>query len=438
MWTARILTLVITTATLNAYDPQTSTSEESFDYRGCTVYSELCATRRTNLVESSSRKMRFPGTQFRITNEEKYVETVVYIHGAKIYSSIITHLKIDKKHSFQIISNDESDSEFRAFQPATSVLLASCLWPRDHFPRDNGPHVYDKRRRKIKLLNCSKSTEMSNRLSRPCLFAQDYFLPGLFQHALINSVPTLGIASLVKRALFPDAVLVGLDDRQDYVTGEHSGRQTERWEFWRNTSSCGLVNNTPLREWLFIGSGGTAHATNDCYPVGSFDWYRRDIASSRSGHLLVYASRESQNGSGSRIARREDSRALELWLSATLAPELRLRYVKVDPSNSSYVLRSSFYHARVIFAPHGGALSNLIFSHESTLVIEFLPSRGKRLCYACMAYAMRFPSYAIYIPRGPGGWNEDINTKVPYKLNVSDLQYLWYNKVKFFLKRSST
>ena len=63
-------------------------------------------------------------------------------------------------------------------------------------------------------------------------------------------------------------------------------------------------------------------------------------------------------------------------------------------------MRATFRRARIVVGPHGGALANIAYAHESTTVLEIGGGRDARLCFACMAYAMRFPRYAIYNVRG--------------------------------------
>ena len=119
---------------------------------------------------------------------------------------------------------------------------------------------------------------------------------------------------------------------------------------------------------------------------------------------------------------------LEQWLNGSLAHSLGLDFLKIYYHSSAESARYAFSRARVIFAPHGGVLSNLAFAHESTVVVEFQPKRNLRLCYACMAYAMRFHSYAVFIPNGPEQWI-NIN-RGGYTLSLSAIKDFWKDKIE--------
>jgi hypothetical protein len=380
-----------------------------------------------------------PGT---VEAVEGSTDPAVLIHGASILPTSVSSFGMSPSNSYQLISNDPNNAEIRGFRPAARVVLASCLLPRNQSPRLS-THGKNPFLTKITCLNKSRS-ELRARLTGelgPCVYAQDYYNPSLFQHALINSVPTLGLASLVKRYLLPDVVLVGTDSSQSQITGETTGQHACTWKKWNSSNRCGLVSNDSTREWIFIGTG-EPYATHDCYPVGSFDRFRREIVSSglrnSERNLLIFASRDNGNGMGKRMPRKKDTQALELWLSRTLAPELGLHYMKTFFHSDENLIRSSFSRARLVFAPHGGALSNIAFVHESTLVVEFAPAHEKRFCFACMAYAMRFPAYAIFIPEGPGGWDKNINIDKPYILKISDLTKFWYNELASVFRAMQT
>jgi hypothetical protein len=271
------------------------------------------------------------------------------------------------------------------------------------------------------------------------MLAQDYILPELFQHALINSVPILGLASLVKRYLLPEIVLVGTESRQSQITGETAGPPGDTWEKWESSSRCGLVSNESTREWIFVTSEN--YATRDCYPVGSFDRFRREVVPSdlrnSDRNLLLFASRDDGSGTGKRMPRKEDTQALELWLIKALAPELGLHYMKTFYQTDPALIRSLFSRARLIFAPHGGSITNIAFVHESTLIIEFVPLHQKRFCFACMAYAMRFPAYAMFTPKGLGGWDKTLES-YSYALNTSDLATFWYSELASVFRAMQT
>lgn len=355
---------------------------------------------------------------------EKWTEDVdhdnIKIHGASIRASSITAFEMTAGRSIELLSNIRNSTNLEYFRPASQITLASCLWPADMFP-ENGTYPLTCRRLPDNLLRVYPEG------FGPCLYAQDYFAPEYFQHALINSVPTNYIASMIRRFLLPNALLVGKDATQAKLSHEE-------WQKWDKTQCGKEFDNDTLREWIFIGTGEPSHASHDCYPVGTFDRFRDNVARHTSHvinrNLIVFASRDDGTGSGSRMPRSQDTAALEKWLSGDLAPELRLAYVKLLYNAHPQEMRRTFERARVIFAPHGGALSNLVYCHVSTIVVEFQPAYGMRLCFACMAYAMRFPVYAVYVPEGSGGWLKDMNTKMPYNLYVPDLKKFWYNKLE--------
>lgn len=355
----------------------------------------------------------------------------VPLHGAAVRPSSTSSFDMSTGYSFKLLSNQPENHEVLTFRPASHIVLARCLYPANLLP----VHFKNRYRKwPKKLISCIPDTNWTRLSSpsghKPCLYAQDIYRPEKFQHALINSVPTLGLASLVKRYLLPDSILVGTYSQQNKSTGETSMNEgsVNTWMKWDQSSRCGMTHNNTTREWIFIGTESPHLAANDCYPVGSFDRFRREVAvagkkKSKTRDLLLFASRA--NG-GSRMPRGEDAAALELWLEKTLAPELGLIYSKTDFHTDSKTMRSSFSNARLIFAPHGGALTNIAYAHESTVVIELSPQFGIRFCFACMAYAMRFSSYAIFIP----SWASGYGNQLPYALNISDLQLFWDSKVK--------
>jgi hypothetical protein len=375
--------------------------------------------------ELMSLHWRYAKARWEIRTDESN-DDPIRIHGARIRASSSTTFEMTNGRSIVVLSNIKKSSELRSFRPASRIVLASCLWPKGTFPR-NGSNPFICRR-----LPANSSRNYLEGFG-PCLFAQDYFAPELFQHAMINSVPTNFIATTVRRFLLPNAVLVGRDAAQVEISHE-------RWQKWDETQ-CGkeFLNDT-LREWIFIGTGEKSHASHDCYPIGTFDQLRDDLAGETprvdDRNLLVFASRDNGTGSGSRMPRFQDTVALEDWLSNHLASELRLSFVKLYYNAHPHEMRDAFRRARVVFAPHGGALANLVYSHESTIVVEFQPANGMRLCFACMAYAMRFPVYVVYVPEGKGGWSKDIKTKVLYDFDVPDFKDFWYSRVQALFNAS--
>lgn len=152
--------------------------------------------------------------------------------------------------------------------------------------------------------------------------------------------------------------------------------------------------------------------------MGSYDWYRRANSASKPGSILLYASRD---GGGGRGPAKSDGDRLEAWLKG-LADKLGLTYVKTVFHEDSVTMRARFENARVVVAPHGGAITNIVYSHASTLVVEIgSAAPGARFCFACVAFAMRFAGYAIF-DAGP-----DYKTfaKISRPLDVPALIQFW-------------
>ena len=140
----------------------------------------------------------------------------------------------------------------------------------------------------------------------PCICPQDMFLPNIWQHVIIDSVPTYGPAPPIKRSPPRGAAPV-----VPAVSIKHF--RAAPGVMAASKSDCGLRRDGS-REWLFAGQGreiGLAHG--DCPPVGTLDWYRRSQAAVAPGAALVYASRGGGGGRGPVAA---DANDLEVWLRA--------------------------------------------------------------------------------------------------------------------------
>ena len=235
-----------------------------------------------------------------------------------------------------------------------------------------------------------RGEKRSAAVPRPRLEARRRY-PDLFQHALIDSVPIHGLARLVRARLVlsprgrsavesrrrrgchvvipwrrvaanpaaaartlprrtapqvRDAVLVARTTRSRDVAAERGLVD------WR-TSRCGLGNDDGLREWLFVGTGQEDRlASNNCYPVGMFDWFRRDGAALAPGSTLLYADR---TGARRRAVRARDAERLRAWLR-NLAPALGLAYAEVGFRAPGAATRDAFAAARVVVGAHGAAV----------------------------------------------------------------------------------
>jgi hypothetical protein len=333
------------------------------------------------------------------------------IHGATVDATATAVLNLThRSEPFDLLTNRRRGFDFA---PATRVTLARCI-----LPAALGPHGRRGRARRIACLPDDGAPRAG-----PCVLAQDHFLPFTFQHAVINSVPTRGVAALVQKYLVPEATLVVESPRATHRAA-HEGDLRP----WRATR-CGLSADGATREWIFVGEGG---ASVDCYPRGAFDWFRRRDAATEPGDLLVYASRDDS------AERRTtgDAGRLEAWLEA-LAPRLRLSYVKLAAYDPPGRMRTTFRRARLVVGPHGGALANLAYAHASTTVLEIGGGINARLCFACMAYAMRFPRYAIYNVRGfrygshrdPLPSRHDHVTRVPQPVDVEAVARFFEGRV---------
>lgn len=320
----------------------------------------------------------------------------VRVKGRSILATFTAHLELAtaKEGSFAFRSNVEA-----RFQPASHVSLAACDLAADVDP-------FEKTRGPLQCLEPQEDSRSS------CLLAQDLQYPFLFQHALIDSVPTHGLARLVQEFLLPAATLVCGDKKM------RRGAQEEDLQDWRS-SGCGLSNGR--RRWVFLGTGlETRRAHLDCFPVGTFDWFRKSAAAPIRGADLLYAARRTR-------APRQQA-ALEAWLRA-LATDLGLRFTKVAHDTSPALTREAFRTARLVVGVHGGALANLVYAHESTVVLEIGKAqgrgpRGPRWCYACMAFAMRFPLYAVFHVRD---FSYDAQT---FELDVAAVRTFWEEEVR--------
>lgn len=68
----------------------------------------------------------------------------------------------------------------------------------------------------------------------------------------------------------------------------------------------------------------------------------------------------------------------------------------IDPGNMSVIDQATaFAHAEMIVAPHGGALTNLLFCRPGTKVIELLSSKYPNPCYRDLCGVARLPYIGI-------------------------------------------
>lgn len=368
------------------------------------------------LVQVSGDRMRWGASR------------LVQVHGARFNSTATDAFQISTAvdDAFVFLSN-RLDGRF---QPASMVVVSRCVLP-SNATRDpkRGPAAGPPLGRNPWVL-CEPRDRHPTPVTNPCILVEDEYMPYKFQHFYINSVPTYGLSALLKRFVFPSAQLVVEDPQR---LGKYTSEGAEKYSLSvvDETTRCGAAADGS-REWLIVGEGEEGHhAQHDCYPVGSYDWYRRTHSAKNPGSILLYASRE---GGGGRGPIHSDGDQLEVWLK-NLADKLSLTYAKTRHNQDAATLQAQFKKTRVVFAPHGGALTNIVFSHASTLVVEIgsaHPGKG-RFCFACMAFAMRFAGYAIF----DAGTVYEGYAKVDHSLDVAALARFWdvqvaplYDRVK--------
>ena len=336
----------------------------------------------------------------------------IYVHGARVYGTETTDFEIaTAEEGFLFLTNHADGVSLR---PASHVTLARCVVAE----------VNENPRGADKQVRCSQNASAYPVLhDAPCIYSQDEFNPNLFQHVIIDSVPTYGLALLLKRFLIPGAALVVPAASLERTFSSHAFRVAPDVTA-ASKSDCGLRRDGS-REWLFAGQGAMLGlASNDCFPAGTFDWYRRSQAAVAPGDALLYASREGGGGRGPAAA---DAEVLEAWLRA-LADGLGLTYVKTSHADKPARVRAAFSRSRVVVAPHGGALTNLVYAHASTLVVE-LSHIGPhtRYCFACVAFASRFRAYAIF---DAGEEYANYRDKSDHRLDVDGLRRFWETRLQ--------
>ncbi len=152
------------------------------------------------------------------------------IHGATVEATAVAVLNLTTDAPFELLTNRRRAFDFA---PATSVTLARCILPAALGPHGRrGPFS----RRRPRRIECLPDDDSATR-EGPCVLAQDHFLPFTFQHAIINSVPTRGVAALVQKYLLPGATLVvespRATPRAAHLIGSGGGtRQNRRAISW--------------------------------------------------------------------------------------------------------------------------------------------------------------------------------------------------------------
>lgn len=335
----------------------------------------------------------------------------ISVHGAEVHGTQTTTFEIaTAEEGFLFLTNVDGAS----LRLASHVTLARCVVAGVN----ENPRGADKQVRCLQ--NASAYPVLHD---SPCIYSQDEFQPGLFQHVIIDSVPTYGLALLLKRFLIPGAALVVPAANLERTFSSQAFREAPNVTA-ASKSDCGLRRDGS-REWLFAGQGmKLGLASNDCFPAGTFDWYRRSQAAVAPGGALLYASREGGGGRGPVAADAED---LEAWLRA-LADRLGLAYVKTRHNENPAHVRAAFSRSRVVVAPHGGALTNLVYAHASTLVVEIAHVGPiTRYCFACVAFASRFRAYAIF---DAGEEYANYRDTSDHRLDVDGLRRFWETRLQ--------
>lgn len=244
----------------------------------------------------------------------------------------------------------------------------------------------------------------NERLNSPdvCLYAQDMFSPGMFQHAIMGDIPNLSLAQHLKDRYFPKATLAGWNvdpDRLD-VTFLQPNLTS-----WTNCQHLILISPIGAGNFSLMGPHALPIPTDIFgHPYGSYDLTRKVIKTRgltgeslppEERNLFVYASRDGANR-GPLLAH---SLALQSLLQQ-YAAELGLDFVISQHNDHPNSKRILFQKAAVVVGPHGGTIGNILFSHRNTVVIEIQPARSKRFCWAMLASAMGFPSYGVFVASG--------------------------------------
>jgi hypothetical protein len=267
-----------------------------------------------------------------------------------------------------------------------------------------------------------------------CIFAEDLFDPIGFPHQVINSFPTLAIATYFRDRYLPRAHLAG-------VTSELAGFPLKTLDSLECQQSQQVLFFSPAYDsnGTLIANDQLLPTTWDCYPFGSYDFLASSLAHYQqetvaqflsvgieNKKLLVYSSRDE---SFHRRPDLESSKALQTFLRSA-AEQLGLEYFYLSHTASNEEKRHAFIRAEIVIGPHGGAFCNVFFAQLSTLIIEFQPSQGKRFCYACVASARGFKRYGIFVVKD---WIE-IN-EIDYLIDIEEFKKYFHIATKTMHER---
>ena len=248
-------------------------------------------------------------------------------------------------------------------------------------------------------------------LNRPdvCILGHDPgFTPDSFQHRVINTIPYFSLALYIQRRFYPlmslgqitkEAYNTGLSYLNVDVKARHSDNCSS-WIFVQPSWNTGpsIIRPLPLP------------STWDCYPQGSHDIVH--VPPVEAARSLVYAARDGTT----RSPHLEDAQRLEAYL-AQFAAGLNLTYVVLRHDDSAEAKAVAFASAAVVVGPHGGALTNIIYSRTTTAVLELQPAQSMRLCFMCVAHSRGFKSYGVFVV---DGWIE-IDSSAGYPLDFAAL-----------------
>lgn len=390
------------------------------------AYSNECKMKRGNAssagepewdITSNQTKKNLCSKATKLTWKQWNSSDAIKIHSGYILPNAVSEVIVPGIKNV-IFSNGFSDSRLSHLRPVSSAMIMAC---------------YSDVKPVIDLVTTCKNltTNVENFLSlnedKVCIWGENLNLAGLFQHFYINSAPIRGMAKYLQTHFFPKALLVGNQGVGPfYALGnvtldEYSSERCEMLLFVHPVCDVknSLLDPPPLQTlW-------------DCYPQGSFDYIRKrmpfhtlDVA---ARNLLIYAARDHL---GRRMPSPTSSTEIDRKL-CLLAETFNLTYVKLDNYNSSERIRHSFERARIVVGPHGGMLTNIVFSHPSTLVVEIQPQNPDRFCFYCMAFAMHFKTYTFFLEDSWSG----IETG-NFSVNVDSLMALIRNVTKANIRHS--
>lgn len=126
------------------------------------------------------------------------------------------------------------------------------------------------------------------------------------------------------------------------------------------------------------------------------------------------------------IRRRETKRSVKnhddlLDLLRTERPDLEWRVFDAQPFDETVAL---FSMARLIVAPHGAGLTNMLFSPPGTKIVEIMPTKSPNLCYHHLAALLKFDHCIVSCDQLP-----DLSLVAP--LAVIDLMTMESNEYGF-------